>query len=65
VEIMVVDEGIGFDAHGAKPPSGHRFGLAQLRERVRAAGGTLDLDAVIGEGCRVTVRFPSPTPAPG
>jgi signal transduction histidine kinase len=62
VEIMVVDEGIGFDAHGAPPLSG--FGLAQLRERVRAAGGTLDLDAVIGEGCRATVRLPSPTPAP-
>jgi signal transduction histidine kinase len=65
VEIMVVDEGIGFDARGARPPSGNRFGLAQLRERVRAAGGTLDLDAVMGEGCRVTVRLPSPTPAPG
>jgi signal transduction histidine kinase len=65
VEIMVVDEGIGFDAQGAEPPSGSRFGLAQLRERVRAAGGTLDLDAVIGEGCRVTVRLPSPTPAIG
>jgi signal transduction histidine kinase len=65
VEIMVVDEGIGFDARGAGPPSGNRFGLAQLRERVRAAGGTLDVDAVMGEGCRVTVRLPSPTPARG
>jgi signal transduction histidine kinase len=65
VEIMVVDEGIGFDAQGGQPPSGNRFGLAQLRERVRAAGGTLDLDAVIGEGCRVTVRLPSPTPVLG
>jgi signal transduction histidine kinase len=65
VEITVVDEGIGFDARQAEPPSGHRFGLAQLRERVRAAGGTLELDTVIGEGCRVTVRIPSPTPQPG
>ena len=62
VEIMVVDEGIGFDARRAEPLSG--FGLAQLRERVRAAGGTLDFDTVIGEGCRVTVRLPSPTPVP-
>jgi signal transduction histidine kinase len=65
VEIMVVDEGIGFDSHRALPPSENRFGLAQLRERVRAAGGTLDLDTIVGEGCRVTVRLPSPTPAPG
>jgi len=65
VEITVVDEGIGFDGHLADPLSGNRFGLAQLRERVRAAGGTLDVDAVVGEGCRVTVRLPAPTPAPG
>jgi signal transduction histidine kinase len=62
VEITVVDEGIGFDAHRAEPPSGDRFGLAQIRERVRAAGGTFEVDAVIGEGCRVFVRLPSPTP---
>jgi len=63
VEIMVVDEGVGFDARDLEPLSG--FGLAQLRERVHAAGGTLDLDAVLGEGCRVTVRLPSAAPAPG
>jgi signal transduction histidine kinase len=65
VEITVVDEGIGFDARRAEPPSGERFGLAQIRERVRAAGGSFDLDTVIGEGCRVTVRLPSPTPMLG
>jgi signal transduction histidine kinase len=65
VEITVVDEGIGFDARVGEPLSGTQFGLAQLRERVHAAGGTLDVDAVVGEGCRVTVRLPSPTPLPG
>jgi signal transduction histidine kinase len=64
VEITVVDEGIGFDARRTEPPSGDRFGLAQIRERVRAAGGTIDVDAVVGEGCRVMVRLPSPTPMP-
>jgi signal transduction histidine kinase len=59
VEITVVDEGVGFDARRPAPPSGKRFGLAQLRERVRAAGGTLEVDAVIGEGCRVTVGLPA------
>ena len=63
VEIMVVDEGIGFDVRRVEPLSG--FGLAQLRERVHAAGGTLELDAVVGEGCRVTVRLPTPTPVVG
>ena len=65
VEITVVDEGIGFDASAGEPLSGNQFGLAQLRERVHAAGGTLDVDAVVGEGCRVIVRLPSPTPQPG
>ena len=65
VEISVVDEGIGFDARLEEPLSGSQFGLAQLRERVHAAGGPLDVDAVVGEGCRVTVRLPAPTPQPG
>jgi signal transduction histidine kinase len=63
VEIIVVDEGVGFDVRRVESLSG--FGLAQLRERVRAAGGGLDFDAVIGEGCRVTVRLPTPTPVLG
>jgi len=67
VDITVIDEGVGFDAHHAQRLSGHRFGLAQLRERVRAAGGVLDIDAIVGEGCRVTVKLPlssvlSPSP---
>jgi len=62
VGITVIDEGVGFDVRHAVPLSGHRFGLAQLRERVRTAGGALDIDAVVGEGCRVTVRLPAPAP---
>ena len=58
---------MGFDAHHAQRLSGHRFGLAQLRERVRAAAGVLDIDAIVGEGSRVTVKLPlssvlSPSP---
>jgi signal transduction histidine kinase len=64
VEITVVDEGVGFDAARPEPPSENRFGLAQLRERVRAVGGTLALDAVVGEGCRVTVSLPSAASPP-
>lgn len=60
VEITVIDEGIGFDVRRDEPLSASRFGLAQLRERVRAAGGTLALDAVVGEGCRAIVRLPAP-----
>jgi signal transduction histidine kinase len=58
VDITVIDEGVGFDARRAAALSAQQFGLAQLRERVRTAGGALDIDAVVGEGCRVTVRLP-------
>jgi signal transduction histidine kinase len=59
VEVTVIDEGVGFDATRAASFTLPRFGLEQLRTRVRAAGGTLDIDAVVGEGCRVTVRLPA------
>ncbi len=60
IEITVGDTGVGFDAGRAARPTERRFGLAQLRERLRAVGGTLELDTAVGEGCRATVRLPSP-----
>jgi signal transduction histidine kinase len=63
VELTVIDEGIGFDVRRTAPLLGLRFGLEQLRARVRAAGGILDIDSVPGEGSRVTVRLPSSSSA--
>lgn len=60
IEITVGDTGVGFDVRRAQRPTERRFGLALLRERLRAVGGTLVLDAAAGEGCRATVRLPSP-----
>jgi signal transduction histidine kinase len=64
VYLTVIDEGIGFDVRRTVPLLGLRFGLEQLRARVHAAGGVIDIDAVAGEGCRVTVRLPSSPPDP-
>jgi signal transduction histidine kinase len=58
VDITVTDEGVGFDARGGAAGEGRRFGLAQLRERVRAAAGTLWIDTAVRAGCRVMVRLP-------
>jgi signal transduction histidine kinase len=63
IEIRVIDEGVGFDVNASSRSSSKRFGLTQLRERVRAAGGTVELDSVMGEGCRVKVRLPVPVQA--
>ena len=59
VAIRVMDEGVGFDFESYGLTSGRRFGLAQLRERVRTAGGTLAIDTGLGGGCRVTVQVPN------
>lgn len=64
IEITVTDKGVGFDANRVIPQSGYQVGLAQLRERVRTTGGSLHVDAVVGKGCRVTVRLPSLSFAP-
>lgn len=64
VEITVIDEGVGFDVRRTVPLLGLRFGLEQLRARVRAAGGMINIDAATGRGCRVEVRLPSSSPAP-
>ncbi len=61
VEVLVEDDGMGFDpaapARGAFP----RFGLATMRERAEAVGGSLDIDSAPGQGCRVTVCVPACT----
>jgi signal transduction histidine kinase len=58
VNVTVVDEGIGFDTRSILTVSKGRFGLTQLRERVRAAGGTLNIDTAADRGCRVTMWVP-------
>jgi signal transduction histidine kinase len=56
--VTVRDDGVGFDPLTAPSASTGRFGLAQLRERVRAAGGTFHLATAVGAGCRAMVQLP-------
>jgi signal transduction histidine kinase len=58
VHVTVIDEGVGFDAERERTAARGRFGLAQLRERVRAGGGTVSLTSAAGGGCRAVVRLP-------
>ena len=58
VLVTVVDDGVGFDAQEQRSAAKGRFGLAQLRERVRAGGGTVSLTSAAGGGCRALVRLP-------
>jgi len=57
VELILRDDGAGFDAE-APAPEGH-FGLAMMRERATVGGGTYRLESAAGAGTTITVRFPT------
>jgi signal transduction histidine kinase len=54
LELVVEDDGCGFDV-GAAP---QRFGLVGMRERVRLAGGGLEIESAPGKGTRLTANLP-------
>ncbi|GAA1715483.1 sensor histidine kinase [Isoptericola hypogeus] len=51
------------DGRGLPPDHAEGIGLAGMRERVRAAGGTLDVGPAGGGGTRVAVRLPDGDPS--
>jgi signal transduction histidine kinase len=55
VVVSVGDDGRGFDPADAKPST---HGLAGMRHRVEAAGGTLTVTSRPGAGTRVVARLP-------
>ena len=56
VRLLVVDDGVGFE-HGAgsAPDTGH-FGLRGMRDLIREAGGTLEVESSPGQGTRVELE---------
>ena len=59
VEVVIEDDGVGFDPDGLRRSDVPRFGMATMRERAEAVGGAFEIAAVPGEGTRVTVHLPS------
>jgi len=58
VTVAVSDDGDGFDP--AAPGLGsRRLGLTSMRERARAVGGALEIDAAPGRGTTVRLRVPA------
>ena len=65
IALDVVDDGTGFDPD-AIPAAGSDggFGLAAMRARVRALGGTLSVESAPGQGTALAASFPhQPQPA--
>jgi signal transduction histidine kinase len=57
VELVLRDDGVGFDAD-APEPEGH-YGLTMMRERATVGGGTFSVSSAQGSGTTITVRFPT------
>ncbi len=55
LELEICDDGVGFDP--AAVESGH-YGLLGMRERVRLAGGSLEVRSEPGKGTCLTIHFP-------
>jgi PAS domain S-box-containing protein len=61
VSFSIADDGRGFDVQQVigREPSRRGLGLAAMQERVRIAGGTLDIWSQIGFGTRITFTIPT------
>jgi NarL family two-component system sensor histidine kinase YdfH len=57
LEIVVCDDGQGFDPGAVSGQAGH-YGLIGLRERARLAGGTLEMVSAPGTGTTLRLRLP-------
>lgn len=56
--LTVTDDGGGFDAEHPPQAAAARLGLASMRERARAAGGTLAVTSAVGAGTTVRLAVP-------
>jgi signal transduction histidine kinase len=59
VEILIADDGQGFDVEAARKRAegGASLGLAAMEERASLANGELEIQSVAGHGTAVRVRF--------
>ena len=61
LRIVVQDDGAGFESAAAWTPSSAispKFGLFSIRERMRALGGSFDIQSSPGEGTTATLKLP-------
>jgi signal transduction histidine kinase len=57
-QIIVQDDGAGFDPAQLVSPDGRRFGLAFMRERAAEIGGTVHLRSAPGAGTQTIISVP-------
>jgi two-component system, chemotaxis family, CheB/CheR fusion protein len=59
VQVIVADEGVGFDAVHVQPRNDSGFGLLSIRQRLAALASKIDIDSAPGKGTRVTLVVPT------
>ncbi len=57
VELVLKDDGVGFDPEGPGP-EGH-YGMTMMRERATVGGGTFQVQSSAGHGTTITVTYPT------
>ena len=59
-EVIVSDNGTGFDVSKINSTDGSHIGIRNVKERIeRMCGGTLSIESVMGEGTTVKVTIPA------
>jgi signal transduction histidine kinase len=66
VQLVVRDDGKGFDVRAARDRAayGASLGLLSMEERASLAGGTLQIESTPGHGTTIRARFPLPAKEP-
>lgn len=59
VELMIADDGKGFDIENVKKGAG----LKNIQNRVYLTGGKLLIDSAPGKGCKIIIKFPLNKPS--
>ena len=57
-EIIISDDGAGFDASQPEKETGQHFGLGMMQERAEMAGGRLEVRSAPGHGTKVLAFIP-------
>lgn len=62
LELMIADNGIGFDPEIVRKSRSLSLGLIGMVERLSLVGGTLDIESAPGKGTRIRARVPARGP---